>query len=269
MSLPLATKTPVCSNSAPRGHGGRSTLRPPRGLYQTPKKNLVPRAGLAYKLTEKTVLRAGYGVYYGFLGQRRDDVIQTLIKPRLCPRCNAGNSHVYTTEYQGYSWYHSLQLGLRKRFSRGYTVDGNYTFSKFMQATELLNGGDLRPTEILSESDRPHRLNISGILELPFGAGRRFGNGLNPVLSRIVSGWQLNGIYAYQSGAMLEWGNIIFTGDINDIRLAGSQQGVERWFNTEAGFEKASAKQLASNARTFPLRFGHLRADSPNNREEM
>jgi hypothetical protein len=173
--------------------------------------------------------------------------------------------NVSTTDYQGYSWYHSLQLGLRKRFSRGYTADANYTFSKFMQATELLNAGDLLPTEIISESDRPHRLSISSIVELPFGAGKRFGNSLNPVLSRIASGWQLNGIYVYQSGAPLEWGNIIFTGDIHNIRLAGDQQRVERWFNTDAGFEKASAKQLASNVRTFPLRFGHLRGDSPNN----
>ena len=50
----------------------------PSGLYETPKNNFMPRVGLAYKLDEaKTVLRAGYGMFYGFLGQRRGDVIQS------------------------------------------------------------------------------------------------------------------------------------------------------------------------------------------------
>src|SRR6185503_10075251 len=35
------------------------------GLYTTPKNNLMPRAGLSFKLDEKTVARAGYGMYYG------------------------------------------------------------------------------------------------------------------------------------------------------------------------------------------------------------
>jgi hypothetical protein len=40
---------------------------------------------------------------------------------------------------------------------------------------------------------------------------------------------------------------------------------VARWFNTDAGFEKAAGNQLASNIRTFPLRFGFIRADKINN----
>src|SRR4029453_278825 len=43
----------------------------PRGLYETPKNNFMPRLGLTYTLNDQTVLRGGYGVYYGFLGQRR------------------------------------------------------------------------------------------------------------------------------------------------------------------------------------------------------
>src|SRR4029077_16594527 len=45
-------------------------------LYNTPKNNFMPRAGLAYQLDSKTVFRAGAGMFAGFLGQRRGDVVQ-------------------------------------------------------------------------------------------------------------------------------------------------------------------------------------------------
>ena len=45
-------------------------------LYKTPKNVFMPRVGLAYQLTNKTVLRAGFGLFAGFLGERRGDVQQ-------------------------------------------------------------------------------------------------------------------------------------------------------------------------------------------------
>ena len=47
------------------------------GLYNTPKSGFLPRIGLAYSWNDKTVLRGGFGLYQGFLGERRGDVIQT------------------------------------------------------------------------------------------------------------------------------------------------------------------------------------------------
>lgn len=46
------------------------------GLYTTPKNVLLPRFGVAYQLDDKTVVRAGFGLFAGFLGERRGDVIQ-------------------------------------------------------------------------------------------------------------------------------------------------------------------------------------------------
>jgi hypothetical protein len=46
------------------------------GLYETPKNTFLPRFGVAYQLNEKTVLRGGFGMFAGFLGERRGDVIQ-------------------------------------------------------------------------------------------------------------------------------------------------------------------------------------------------
>ncbi|MCX6538099.1 MAG: carboxypeptidase-like regulatory domain-containing protein [Acidobacteria bacterium] len=44
-------------------------------LYTTPKNTFLPRFGLAYQLDDKTVIRAGVGLFAGFLGQRRGDII--------------------------------------------------------------------------------------------------------------------------------------------------------------------------------------------------
>ena len=46
------------------------------GLYETPKNSFLPRAGFAYQWDDKTVIRGGFGLFAGFLGQRRGDVIQ-------------------------------------------------------------------------------------------------------------------------------------------------------------------------------------------------
>jgi hypothetical protein len=173
---------------------------------------------------------------------------------------------VNTTTNEGYSWYHSAQLNAQKRFSRGYTVLASYTFSKFMAATDFLNAGDAAPTEMISDQDTPHRLTVSAIYELPFGKGRLIGGAVHPVASKIISGWQVQGVYTFQSGIPTGgWGNIIMYGNMTDVRLPSDQQTVERWFNTDAGFEKASGKQLVSNLRTFPSRFGWLRNDNMNN----
>src|SRR4051812_42256563 len=45
-------------------------------LYNTPKNVFMPRAGLAYQLNSRTVLRSGFGMFAGFLGERRGDVFQ-------------------------------------------------------------------------------------------------------------------------------------------------------------------------------------------------
>ena len=97
---------------------------------------------------------------------------------------------VNSTVNDGYSWYHSLQMNLEKRFSAGYTFEATYTYAKFMEAAEVLNAGDPRPTEGLAAEDRPHRFTASGIYELPFGKNRKYLAQTNSIASAFVSGWQ-------------------------------------------------------------------------------
>ncbi len=165
-------------------------------------------------------------------------------------------------EPNGYTWYHSLQTRIEKRFSKGYTIQGAYTWSKTMEALEYMNPADTVPYESLSSMDRPHRLSLSGIYEMPFGRGRRWLASAPSAVDFIAGGWQLNGIITFQSGAPLGFGNALFNGNIEDIKIPAGERTVDRWFNTEAGFNRVPAQQLASNFRTFPLRFSGIRGDA-------
>lgn len=172
-------------------------------------------------------------------------------------------SGVNVTEPVGYSWYHSLQVRGEKRFSHGYTFQLSYTWSKMMEATRFLNASDPLPYESLSTSDRTHRLVMSGIWELPFGRGRRFGGSIPKALDALAGGWQLNMVVQRQSGPPMDWADVwtLFTGNPDSVKLPKDKRNVDRWFNIDAGFNRNSAQQLSSNIRVSPLYFSGLRAD--------
>jgi hypothetical protein len=161
----------------------------------------------------------------------------------------------------GYSWYHSLQSRMEKRFSKGFTLQISHTWSKAMEAAAFQNSFDPMPYKTLADIDRAQRYTGSGIWELPFGKGRRYGAALHPVLNFIAGGWQLNGVYQHQSGQPIGWGQPLFTGDSSTLVLDSSQRGADQWFNTSI-FNRNNQQQLASNVRTFPFRFSNVRLDS-------
>jgi hypothetical protein len=161
----------------------------------------------------------------------------------------------------GYSWYHSLQSRVEKRLSKGFTLQMAYTWSKAMEATSFLNPTDAMPYESLSDLDRAHRVTGSGIWELPFGKGRKYGADMHKALDFIAGGWQLSGAVQRQSGAPINWGQMLITGDPNALVLPSDQRNADRWFNTGI-FNTKSTDVLASNIRTFPLRFSNVRLDS-------
>ena len=152
---------------------------------------------------------------------------------------------------QGYSWYHSLQAVGERRFQQGFTFQMNYTWSKMMEATGYLNGGDAMPEKVISDLDRTHRFSMSGIWELPFGRGA------GPLMRQVAGGWQLQSTAQMNTGAPLAFGNVIVLPGAS-VAASGAQT-LDAWFNT-AAFNRDSAQQLASNLRAVSSRFGGVRA---------
>ncbi|MCO6512689.1 MAG: TonB-dependent receptor [Aridibacter famidurans] len=111
----------------------------------------------------------------------------------------------------GYSIYHSGQLTVTRRFSKGFTFNASYTLSKSIDIGSTDPGStaasgrpdtanlglvvqgnqrDLNSNRGLSDFDRPHRFVSSFTWDLPnFGSRSRF-----------LNGWQLSGLGQWQSG---------------------------------------------------------------------
>lgn len=108
--------------------------------------------------------------------------------------------------------YNGGVLSFRQRLGETVSYDINYTYSKsFDNVSGLQTGGSygsqfllnpLRPEDnyAVSDFDTTHSLNANFIFQLPFGRGKEFFSGMNRIADVFLGGWQLSGIYRYNSG---------------------------------------------------------------------
>ncbi|HVX65361.1 MAG TPA: carboxypeptidase regulatory-like domain-containing protein, partial [Bryobacteraceae bacterium] len=100
--------------------------------------------------------------------------------------------------------YQSLQLTVEKRFSHGFQVQSNYTYSKNLDSSSfgslaftgsVADPFNMRNNRGLSSMNFPHVFVTNFVWELP---GLR---NSHPVARGVLGGWQLSGIWHIQSGA--------------------------------------------------------------------
>lgn len=92
-------------------------------------------------------------------------------------------------------WYDSLQVNYNFRFKGGLTFLGNYTWSKQIEQWGFNDPYNNILQKGLYLLDRPHVMKLTGIYDLPFGKGKRFGSGVNGFVDRLISGWTLTSFY--------------------------------------------------------------------------
>jgi hypothetical protein len=116
----------------------------------------------------------------------------------------------------GNSMYNALTVSLRQRLS-SLTMDVNYTFSHSFDDSSGLqsdfgfgsqnNSGPFIENPIRQRSnygnsdfDIRHLINASAVWQMPFGKGRALMNTDNKALQAVLGGWQLAGIFRWNTG---------------------------------------------------------------------
>jgi hypothetical protein len=165
------------------------------------------------------------------------------VQRRLRPQWNSVNLR----DNGANSSYNALVAKAEKRFSRGFTFIGSYTWSKnidqnaenlFLGASGTANPNDLRNERGLADIDRRHNLVASFTWELPIGSGRAFGSSWGRALDAVAGGWQLGGWFTHRSGFPFD---VSYPGDAQNSgtanrgdRIASGKvdnPNIDRWFD--------------------------------------
>ena len=170
--------------------------------------NYLPIQYLSYgmtllqPITSPAAAAAGvYSPFPGFENQRGANTVYQALRPY--PQYTAVTSGPALTGVPdpiGQQTFNSLQIKVNKRFSHGLTLFGFLTWMKsFTMAL------DQYPGDRIMQLDANPALtySFSWAYALPFGKGQAVLNTDSRVVNAIVSGWKLNGMVKYNSGAPL------------------------------------------------------------------
>ena len=106
-----------------------------------------------------------------------------------------------------------MQVSFRKRLTKDFWFDLNYTYGHSLDtasgnettgsgygSTLILNPLMLNVNRANSDFDIRHIVNFNDGLDLPLGKGKRFFNNLGKVGNGILGGWQMTGIFRFNTG---------------------------------------------------------------------
>jgi hypothetical protein len=164
--------------------------------------------------------------------------------------------------------FHELAVRVQKRTSHGLTVNFNYQWSHNLTTSQLNNGGPLVYGE--NASDFPTHVSLAGSYLLPIGRGKLLLGHSNGIVNALFSGFTVNTIYTYLSGAALQWGGpggngapLFADGTQYNSRLKIQPRNIapNGAFDTTL-LASTSAQPNQYNYRTFPLFYG--RQDGTN-----
>ena len=97
-----------------------------------------------------------------------------------------------------------------------------------MTETGYLNNFDQELERVIGPFDRTHVFVASGIVEMPFGRGRHWGNDWSGVTEALLGGWQVSVLFKAQSGAPLGFGNFLFASGADHRRRRAVEWGATR-----------------------------------------
>ncbi|MFN0103245.1 MAG: carboxypeptidase regulatory-like domain-containing protein [Bryobacteraceae bacterium] len=222
--------------------------------------NLNANVPNPYALANFASLQSSNPVFYQALASRGFFTSPTIRKNQLLRPFSHMNVLNANADTAGAVKTHAIEATFQRRFARGFTLNANYTGLYQRDRLYYYNEFDAEPGWRQSNTGAPNRFAATGIWELPFGRGRAlFQSG---ALNHLLGGWQVAATYEWQPGPLLDWGNVFYTGDLNNIN--SGTRTLDRWINTD-GFERDPQRTPAAfQARVFPTRVDGVRGDGLN-----
>jgi hypothetical protein len=111
---------------------------------------------------------------------------------------------INATRSGGYQNFNQLQAGIKKRFTSGFSFQGEYQYTRSLDDVSTSGGPQQWREPYLDYGNttglRRHWFVANYIYQLPFGRGRQWLNHLNGIGDAVLGGWQLSGITTYGSG---------------------------------------------------------------------
>jgi len=246
--------TPTVQAQAGLNYGGRDFNGVPTQYYSTVQGG--------YDLNENGIMGTQLAspfanLYTGTSSYLGTSSVAIGLPQLLRPRPEFGRINAYS--FDGQAIYHSVQLQVQRRFTKGFSTTQAFTWSKSLDATTFLNPGDAKPWYGISASDRPLRYSTSVIYQLPWGRDRRWLSHNHGIVSQIVGGWQVQGVYQIQSGAPLNMGNDVYYGaNVDDSHWSRAQYKSTQVLqtsskNAQGGFWFNPSNWLVGTSAAGPL----------------
>ena len=194
------------------------------------------------------------------------------------PPASKAGFDIFQEEYPFQNRWHGLTVGYEKRYSDGLQAMIALTTGRSNTNADSFEAGYLGPVaglqqnrdlsleRSLSAEDTSYRLAISHVYDLPLGRGHRLGGGWHPGIDAIAGGWQVSGIWSFQSGFPLPittavnninhgWGTPRpnMSGDAS-VNSGNRGSRVQQWispdaFSQPADFTYGNAPRLLNGAR--------------------
>jgi hypothetical protein len=133
--------------------------------------------------------------------------------------------------YNGKNVYYAEQSKVQRRYNNGLALLGTFTWSKDMSITTLPQPQPVSQKLLkqLSSGDQRFLFNLNPTYLLPIGRGQYFFSHIDRWTDLLVGGWQLSGIFTYNSGTPVNL-------PTNSAFFEGGDPG--------AGFQKTRQKQF-------------------------
>jgi hypothetical protein len=146
-----------------------------------------------------------------------------------------------------WSYFDGLEFEVKRRFTSGFFVSGNYTLSKVLtdstfaesqnEQTNYQSLANTRLDKFRAAFDVRHSFAMNFLFPIPVGRGKQFGGNMPKILDYVAGGWSLNGFTKWSTGS--------------PISLSSNRNTVQSGTAVTPVLMNMTAKQLQDNIGVY------------------